>query len=134
MRHDSLSRCGFLSVGLCSVLALLGCGGAGDESATGPPITAETLEIGRSLYEDWDCSVCHGENGEGSDLGPGLSGLSAHWKLEQLAEYISEPERFIEQDARLESLKTLYPDMAMPAFEAIPPDGRRALAAYLLSQ
>lgn len=127
--HDSM-KAGTLAL---LTLAMLGCGGTGDEHASEPVITAEDLEIGKALYDDWDCGVCHGVAGEGTDLGPALSDLEANWKLDELMEYISEPERFVAKDPRLEKLKTIYSDMAMPAFDAIPPEGRRTLAAYVLS-
>ena len=114
------------------LLAALGCGGA-EEPANEPVVTAEDLAIGESLYDEWDCSVCHGDAGEGSDLGPTLSGLDSNWKLDELAEYISEPERFIADDPRLQKLKTAFPDMAMPAYDAIPAESRRLLAAYVMS-
>jgi mono/diheme cytochrome c family protein len=110
------------------------CAESSDETeAAKPEISAETIAAGQALFDDWACAMCHGDNREGAEGGPPLRGLDAHWTVETLAEYISDPSVFVDEDPRLQKVSESYPDSEMPAFDVFPAEERRALAAYLLA-
>ena len=137
MRHD-LRRC-VIATGIVPFLLMLAvvssCGESSDESESAEPeISAETIAVGKAIFEDWACADCHGNNGEGSEDAPPLTALAANWTLETLAQYVSDPATFVEKDARLQKMSESYPDTDMPAYDVFPAEERRALAAYLLAR
>ena len=135
MRHD-LSRRIVATVPFLLLFGLvLSCGESREQDE--PPeteITAEMIAAGEVLYEDWACAGCHGDTAEGNEDAPPLTGLAANWTVDTLAKYISDPQSFIERDARLQKMLEEYPGVQMPAYDVFPAEERRALAAYLLSR
>jgi mono/diheme cytochrome c family protein len=104
-------------------LALLSCGGSSDSGSGGGEAR------GKRLYTTL-CISCHGPTGGGGALAPPLADLSSHWEREQLAEYLSDPRAWVEQDERLQGLKQRY-SMEMPAVSA-PEADRLLLADHVL--
>ena len=135
MRHDLRKRA--ISIGIVPFILLLAvvssCGESREETEPAEPaISAEMIVIGKAVFEDWECAMCHGENREGDEGGPPLTGLDTNWTVDTLAQYVSDPQAFIEKDARLREVSESYPDTEMPAYDVFPAEERRALAAYLL--
>jgi hypothetical protein len=88
---------------LALIVSTAGCG------PTEPPGPLD----GAGLYKALNCATCHKDDGRGGALGPTLRNKAGYWTRETLAEYLVEPTRFIDKDARLESLKVQY-NVQMP--------------------
>ncbi len=95
MRLEPLSTLALVAAGVA-------LGGCGEETPAAP--TAEQL-FRREL-----CASCHGGAGEGSWMGPPLSGLAEHWERESLAEFLRDPKPFVAEDQRLAELLGKYPN------------------------
>jgi mono/diheme cytochrome c family protein len=137
MRHDL--RRSVIATGIAPFLLLLlvvsSCGESSEETEPAKPeISAEMIEVGKAVFEDWACADCHGDEGEQTEDAPPLTGLAANWTVDTLAEYVSDPQSFIEKDSRLQEIAKSYPDTEMPAYDVFPAEERRALAAYLLAR
>jgi len=137
MRHDHRRR--VIATGIVPFILLLAvvssCGESSEETEPAEPvISAEMIAVGKTIFEDWECATCHGDDREGTEGGPPLTGLAAHWTVETLAQYVTDPEVFVEKDARLQKIMESYPDTEMPAYDVFPIEERRALAAYLLAR
>lgn len=83
-------------------------------------------------YRDWGCPLCHGDDREGTELGPALTDLEEAWDVTTLAAYLQEPERFRRDDPRVRELRTYYPEVTMPGYDRAEPE-RLVLADWLLT-
>ena len=70
---------------------------------------------GAALYRRKGCITCHKDDGRGGPLAPPLRRAAEYWTRETLADYLADPARFVESDARLTSLKTQYNQQMPPA-------------------
>jgi cytochrome c553 len=104
----------------------LGLLAAACQSPTPPPPGAS----GATIYALQLCANCHGEAGQGTWRGPPLSGLSAHWTRDELAEFFAAPERWA-GSGRLAELAQRFP-RPMDSYAALAPDERRRLADWVL--
>jgi hypothetical protein len=112
---------------LAAAMALgLGCARAPESSSPSPAVLARAT----ALYDEWQCSTCHGADRRGTDSAPAIDVLGRHWNVDTLARYIRDPEPYRTADARLGEIAARYP-MVMPEFPE-PEEDRRALAAWLL--
>jgi hypothetical protein len=106
-RPSSIMRTTRHLLPLASLLALsLPIAGCGPDAPQGP------LD-GAGLYGALNCATCHKDDGRGGALGPTLRNKAEYWSREALAEYLIEPTRFIDKDARLKSLEAQY-NVQMP--------------------
>ncbi|TAM50758.1 MAG: c-type cytochrome [Acidobacteria bacterium] len=104
------------------------CSPSGD--APGPAAAAATPSPGRLVYLAEPCPTCHGHGREGTNTGPALHGLRAHWDEDTLARFLHQPVAFKLADPRLATLASRYKS-DMPALFA-DPARVSALARYLL--
>jgi mono/diheme cytochrome c family protein len=111
---------------LLSLLLLVGCGQK--EQQTEDPILAE----GMRAFNKRGCNTCHGNQAEGTKMGPALKNLSRHYDVQRLIEYLKDPDAMIEEDARLREQGKNYIGM-MPRFDYLSPEELEALARYTLS-
>jgi hypothetical protein len=109
------------------MLALLAAGCGGRETGGG-----ESTGAAPQHYRDWGCPLCHGDDRQGSELGPALGELAEAWDVERLAAYLGDPEAFRLDDPRIRELQTYYPEVTMPGYDRSEPE-RRELAAWLLT-
>lgn len=108
-----------------------GCSRSEDEASGGATSGAAA---GAALYQESSCWTCHGAQGEGSHLGPELSGLSRWWQSDQqLAAYLAAPDSARQHNSRLQAVGDPYRPVAMPGFADLTIEQRRALAAYVLT-
>jgi mono/diheme cytochrome c family protein len=105
-------------------LAATGCLGRKD-----PPAGAD----GPLIYEFQNCRNCHGENGEGSSLGPPLAGLSSSWSRDELALFLNDPAPVLEANGRLRALANAYSG-EMARYDNLTEEQRGVLAAWLLER
>ena len=100
-----------------------------------PPLTAERLARGKTLYADAGCAACHGETGRGD--GPSAPTLKDHWELPIAAGDLTKPRRF-KNGARPEDVyRTLVTGLTgtpMPSYgDSLEPDQAWDLVFYVLS-
>lgn len=81
------------------------------------------------LYVQAGCAACHGDERWGTDRGPELRELAAHWTVEALAAYIEAPAE--RRDERLDALDARF-ETDMPAAAFLSLEQREALAEWLL--
>jgi|SRR5215218_4934583 len=93
-------RLATLAAGL--LVGFAACGGGGDEAEPPPkgtqttphPTETETVVVGmaegRKLYLSAGCASCHGQNAEGTDNGPALSGHSEEQVMQQVRSPLDE--------------------------------------------
>jgi len=105
---------------LLLALALTACSPADD----GPP-------DGATLFRRQGCVACHGPSGQGSSLAPALNGLSAHWTVEKLVQYLADPEAYAAGDPRLHAQAEAF-RQPMPGYDRLSVEERTALGAWLL--
>lgn len=110
------------SSGLLTVLALAGCGAAGDES-----------NPGRAAYRQFGCGSCHGSDGQGLRTAPPLRDLSARWTEDELVAFLRNPRAVRAQRPQLEALAGQYP-VDMAGFPNAPEETLRAVARYVLEK
>ncbi|GEM_PF-2234462 len=87
---------------------------------------------GKELYKDFGCTVCHGNNMEGTDIGPELSGLHKYFNVDELVQYLIDPTAVMARKDRLQELDEEFDAVEMPSFGDLPEEELRILAEYLL--
>jgi len=116
---------------LVFVLALCACSGEAQPQKSGGGAASEPTTP-EKLYRSKNCITCHGKDLDGTMLAPPLRGLAAHWKPEDLAEFLKEPKVWLEKDGRLAESARSYRSPMPPTFGT---DAERlALAQWLLAQ
>ncbi len=124
-------------VGISSLVAFaLGCGAG---QPTPPPGLDEVQLAGWQAYIDLNCASCHGDNREGQRSGPPLVGLSKHWTVDSLVDYLTDPDAVVKANPRLAYKAEKYA-IGMPSASGKSPgyggkaraEKLRALAEYML--
>src|SRR5215207_3238982 len=107
-------RLATLAAGL--LVGFAGCGGGGDEAEPPPtgtqttpqPTETETAVVGmaegRKLYLSAGCASCHGQNAEGTGLGPALPGHSEEQVIQQVRSPLDEMPAYSETQLSDEDL------------------------------
>ena len=122
-----------------ALLVLAACGGGEHAHPAPPPAERPASDAAvpavdpESLYRSWGCSICHGTDRRGGKNAPPLTKLDSSWSAETLADYLKDPARWRESDARIRKLVQRYPKLTMPPSDH-PEAERRALAAWLLAE
>jgi len=86
---------------------------------------------GDVIYALQNCANCHGEQREGTRLGPALQSLSTDWTRARLAEYLADPRALVESDERLAALDREF-SSDMGRYDNLSLDERLVLADWLL--
>jgi len=87
---------------------------------------------GDVIYALQNCANCHGEDRQGTKLGPSLRPLSSEWTRERLAEYLADPRAMVAGDARLAELDRAF-SADMGRYDNLSHDERLVLAGWLLA-
>ncbi len=126
MRPGGLACAAALSLWLAAVA----CSPPG-EGQRGPAVA--TPSPGRLVFLAETCPTCHGHGREGTNTGPALTGLRAHWDEATLVRFLRNPAAAKLTDPRLAALARRFRSDMPPLFAA---DERRirALASYLLQE
>lgn len=90
-------------------------------------VSAEQL-IGRL-----GCTNCHGQNLEGTKMGPALVNLKEHWDKKELTNYLRNPSSYMDDD-RVKVYKEKYPNVIMPSYGNVNVQELGRIAEYLLSK
>ena len=95
--HSNLARFRLLLLLtlLASVTALTHCD-------SGPPAN------GGPTFREIGCNLCHGENREGTEMGPSLLTVRDNWTAVKLSNYLDDPEGYLPSDERLKAVSTKY--------------------------
>jgi mono/diheme cytochrome c family protein len=117
---------------------LLGCRGTDGDPGPGasaePSSTASAAEAAATtLYSDNDCGLCHGDDRNGTDMGPKLKDLEPFWTVDRLVIYLEDPLAFQEAEPEFLERRQQF-EMEMPPFDHLPEADRRALATWLLAE
>lgn len=120
--ESSRTHVGWFANACIALAALLGAGACSE---------GEAASSAEKLFTQQGCVTCHGDHGQGSMLGPSLTGASAHWTREQLVAYLADPQGYAAKDPRLskQGLKYFQP---MPTFKMLAPEELASLAEYVL--
>lgn len=98
------------------LVGFAGCGGGGEEAAPPPtgtqttpqPTETETAVVGmpegRKVYLSAGCAGCHGQNAEGTDIGPALPGHSEEQVMQQVRSPFAEMPAYSETQLSDEDL------------------------------
>lgn len=101
----------------------------GEESVS----TSESQEINaENLLANNRCYVCHGNDLNGSGMGPSLANVNANWKATNLVSYLENPKAFL-SNPRMAALKDKY-NREMPAVDHLTQEELNAIAEYLLAK
>jgi hypothetical protein len=92
-----------------------------------PGANAETI------YDLQLCANCHGARLEGTTRGPALHDLAACWSRVDLVDFLADPERWRERDARLAALEQAFSG-EMDSYENLSLAQRGSLADWLLAR
>ena len=78
------------------------------------------------------CFTCHGNDLNGTGMGPSLANVSDNWKKVNLVSYFQNPKAFL-SNPRMAALSEKY-NRSMPAQERMSIEELEALADYLLTR
>ncbi len=109
---------------LAAAGGLASCGGGGNSAADALP--------GRALFQEKNCVLCHGPNGEGRASGPELRNVATHFTRDQVIEYLKDPAAYAEKDPRLAARMNDFPGM-MPKYNYLEQTQLEQLADYVLA-
>ena len=124
---------------LTTMILGAGCGGSGPAEQAAPepepvvPLTAEEQDQVAILVEDNICTECHGENLEGTENGPALTGVATYWTENKLEKYIYNPEFFMVSHPEVKRRNAGY-EVDMPSHLDLTEEQRRLLARWVLQQ
>lgn len=99
------------------------------ESEQKEPRKAMTAE---EVFKVGNCAMCHGQDLNGTPLGPPLKGVKANWDVPKLLAYFKDPATYADNDPRLAANKGKY-SVPMPP-QRLPDAELTTLAEWLLEQ
>ncbi len=111
------------------------------ETETAESVTPEYVESGANesseiyvgdLLANNRCFTCHGNDLNGTGMGPSLANVSDNWKKVSLISYFQNPKAFL-SNPRMAALSEKY-NRDMPAQERMTIEELNALAEYLLTR
>jgi cytochrome c551/c552 len=124
-------RIGSLTLGLVLTLA---CGGS--EGQDGRPVAATlTASDAMQLFQNENCTMCHGELTQGVDgVGPALRDLAPFWNRQRLTVYLADPDGFRQANPEFENRRNEEYGIEMPASDHLSREQRQLLADWLLTR
>jgi mono/diheme cytochrome c family protein len=128
-------------LGLFLVLFLLGRVTREDENQMSPTLgqvgeqskqTSGDLD-GLTLIKQIGCISCHGDNLNGTKLGPELVNLKQFWSRDALINYLRNPQSY-SRDVRFDDYRAKYKNVIMPSYVNIDVKELGKIAEYLLTR
>ena len=120
-----------------AAIVLLGACGTGDETAPDQErgIGEAEASAARQLFQDENCTMCHGEMTQGmEELGPALRDLAPYWDRDRLASYLEDPPAFAEANPDFDERRDIAFDLEIPAYDSLSVEQRHILADWLLTR
>ena len=93
-------------------------------------MSSENLSA-KELMNKLGCITCHGNEMQGTKMGPSLHNVAEYWSRDKLINYLRNPTSFADTE-RFQKFEELYPGMIMPAFSNIEVKELGKIADYLL--
>lgn len=129
-------------LGLFLILFLLGRLTLKEESST-PPMTMGQMSNqqsqvsedadGTALVKQIGCISCHGDNLQGTNIGPALANIKQHWNRDALINYFRNPSAY-SNSARFDQYREQFKNIVMPSFNNIDVKQLGKIADYLLTR
>ncbi|NWF50155.1 MAG: cytochrome c [Ignavibacteriaceae bacterium] len=88
---------------------------------------------GAELIKQFGCLSCHGQNLEGTKMGPALADLKKHWNRDELINYLRNPNSFMDTE-RFVEYKKQYTKSIMPGYSNKDVKDLGKIADYLLKK
>jgi len=85
----------------------------------------------KDLMSKLGCITCHGNEMQGTKMGPSLHNVAEYWSRDKLINYLRNPTSFADTE-RFQQFEEKYPGMIMPAFSNIEVKELGKIADYLL--
>ncbi len=79
------------------------------------------------------CTNCHGQNLDGTEMGPALVSINQNWSKNELTNYLRNPSSYID-NARFKAFREKYPNVIMPSFGNVNVQELGKIAEYLLTK
>lgn len=86
----------------------------------------------KDLITKLGCITCHGNDLQGTRMGPPLQNISENWSRDKLINYLRNPTSFADTE-RFKKFEEQYPGMIMPAYNHIEVKELGRIADYLLN-
>jgi hypothetical protein len=93
-------------------------------------ISSEELSA-PDLISRLGCKSCHGNDLDGTKMGPGLTNVSEYWNRDELINYLRNPNSYMEKE-RFRKFREEYPGILMPSFGNVEVKDLGRIADYLL--
>ena len=93
-------------------------------------MSSENLSA-KELTAKLGCITCHGNELQGTRMGPPLRNIAEYWSRDKLINYLRNPSSFTDTE-RFMKFKEQYPGMIMPAFSHIEVKELGKIADYLM--
>lgn len=108
------------------------------QSAPQPAPSPETYQASipgdmKELLVEMKCITCHGQNLEGTTMGPSLDNMKDYYDKEKLIAYMKAPTDFT-QEARMKILLEEYGHTIMPSYKNHDKEKLEKIAEFLLSK
>lgn len=84
------------------------------------------------LMKNFGCVTCHGQNYQGTKVGPQLFGLKEIYSRDELINYLRNPSSYMEKD-RFKAYKEKYKNIIMPPFNNKDVKDLGKIADYILT-
>ncbi|MCL4550478.1 MAG: cytochrome c [Bacteroidetes bacterium] len=129
-------------LGLFLILFLLGRLTMKEESSTPPMMMGQMANQQAQVSDDADgptlvkqlgCISCHGDNLQGTNIGPALANIKEHWTRDALINYLRNPSAY-SGDARFQQYREQFKNVVMPSFNNMDVKQLGKIADYLLTR
>lgn len=91
-----------------------------------------TVDDALVLIRKTGCVSCHGNNLEGSKVGPSLQNVAQYWSRDGLLNYLRNPSSY-EGGSRFADYKKMYSNVVMPPYDNLDVKDLGKIAEYILS-
>jgi cytochrome c553 len=88
---------------------------------------------GKTLIQRSGCVSCHGEDLNGTQVAPALTGLKEHWTRDALINYLRNPSSY-NGDKRFDEYRMKYKNAVMPSYGNLDVKDLGKISDYLLAK
>ncbi|MEW6508714.1 MAG: cytochrome c [Bacteroidota bacterium] len=88
---------------------------------------------GFTLIKQNGCITCHGQNLEGTNMAPAITGLDEFWSRDKLINYLRNPSSY-SGDKRFKEYRLKYKNIVMPSYGNLDVKDLGKIADYLLTK